>query len=99
MSSKGKRKIIVNQIIYYWYVKWDNDWYFENIIYILNEERQHEFSYIVGKDETRIFGKSIKSPVWINSNGLNNPNQVSNITPRIVSEIISWCIENKKNEQ
>lgn len=84
VSRKGKRKIVVNETVFYWYVKWDDDWYFENIIYILNEKMEHVFAYLVGKDETAILRKSIKSPIWIESNGLHDPTKADIVTPYIV---------------
>jgi len=97
-SQKGKRKIVVNDIAFYWYVIWDDEWWFENVIHILDNSRQHIFYYIVGKDETRVFDKWMQSPIWIESNKLHNPEQVVAVTPRIVAQIIKWCLENKENE-
>lgn len=96
VSRKGKRKIVVNDTVFYWYVKWDEDWFLENTLYILNENMQHILCYVVGKNITL---NGMESPIWVESNKLNNPNQVSSITPKVVAQIIEWYLENKENEQ
>ena len=97
-SQKGKRKIVVNDTVFYWYVKWDDEWWLENVIHILDNNKQYVFYYIVGKDETRISDKWVRSPVWIESDKLHDSQKVVAITPRIVAQIIKWCLENKENE-
>lgn len=99
VSRKGKRKIVINDTTYYWYVKWEDDWWLENVIHILDNNMQHVFYYIVGKDEIRILDKWVQSPIWIKSNGLHDPERVDTISPHIVAQIIKWCLEYKDNEQ
>ncbi len=98
-SQKGKRKIVVNDTIFYWYVTWDEDWWLENIIHIFDDNKQHVFYYVVGKDEIRVLNKWVQSPIWIESDKLHDPKQAAAITPGIVAQIIKWCLENKENEQ
>ncbi len=92
-SKKGKRKIIYNEEVFYWYVKRDED-YYTTYLNIINEDNSLVIQYYV--DQIR--HEFIHPKVFIQkSSRLKTglycffpplPDEV--ITPKIISKILEW---------
>ena len=92
-SKKGKRKIIYNEEIFYWYIKRDED-YDIDYLTIIKEDRSHVLSYRVNQ----ISDEFINPKIFVQkSNRLKTgvyyffpPLADEIITPKTVSSILKW---------
>jgi len=93
LSKKGKRKIIVNSQVYYWWVfnEHDQNTFDGNQIKIVSEDQTFNITYAIHNDTKRIVqlelyrdkGKiQIECPKFENESGI--------ITPSGISKLIQW---------
>ena len=110
VSRKNKRKIVINDRIFYWCVKNDNE--DDNRLYlvIISDDKKFLISYMLGqKDSQRIF--SPKNPYIIvkgvEFKGLENLGHIWErflvpewndeiVTPSLVAKIIVWSLKPEK---
>lgn len=95
VRTKNRRKIIVKDNLYIWYLEMDNDspYYLLNIVsedknLILSVPLHTETPYIISKG--KIFQNAKTNGMW---NRYLIPITIPEIiTPKIVSEIIKWAV-------
>ena len=93
-SKKGKRKIIYNEEIFYWYIKRDEEYSFSDYLTIIKEDRSLVLCYRVNQisDEfihPKIFiqkSSRLKTGLYCFFPSLTD----EIITQKIVSEILKW---------
>ena len=93
-SKKGKRKIIYNEEVFYWYIKRDEGYSFSDYLTIIKEDRSVVLYYRVNQisDEfihPKIFiqkSSRLKEGLYCFFPPL--PDEI--ITPKTVSEILKW---------
>lgn len=110
VSRKNKRKIIINNRVFYWCVKNDNEDDDRLYLVIISDDKKFLISYMLGqKDSWHAF--SPKNPYiivkGIEFKGLNNLGHTWErflvpewndeiITPSLVAEIIAWSLKPEK---
>ncbi|WP_020616418.1 hypothetical protein [Paenibacillus daejeonensis] len=107
VSSKGRREISHRNRLYYWYVEPDYD--DEGIIkvHIISEDKKFIVSYEVGQYSVKnqspyivIIGQEFEGlpKNYTGYRRVLTPNWIDAIiTPKLVSEIIDWCLLKEKD--
>ncbi len=103
VSKKGKRKIIVNNRVFYWDIGESDDYYGMYHINIVSEDKKFIVSYMLDQECLKepyiiVKGKEFKS---YNVGGcwkrFSSPKwDCKVVTPKIVAEIIQWCFNEEK---
>ena len=102
ISKKKKRKIVVNNREFYWYMKLTEDWmyaYNTPQLYVISEDKNFLISYQPGQQNENPFliikGKEFRGIKEANSSWIRVKTPAWNetqITPGFVARIINWCL-------
>lgn len=106
ISKKGKRKLIVKDREFYWYMKLTDDWMYSYSIpqlHVLSADKKFLISYQPGQQNENPFliikGRGFKGVKdsggsWIR---VKTPKwNDEQITPGFVAELIAWCYNEDK---
>ena len=100
VNKKYKRKIIIEERAYYWYVKEDDELYGYPFLNIISIDRKFVVSYLLDSCLIIIKGKDF--------NGIEHTghqwkwievpfDRQKNITPAFVEKVVKWCLSPKNN--
>ena len=107
ISKKGKRKLVYNDRVFYWYMKLTDDWmysYNNPQLHIVSDDRALRISYQPGQQNENPFlivkgkefgGLKSEGRSWIR---VKTPDwDFEIITPGIVRTVLEWCLDTNKD--
>jgi hypothetical protein len=104
VAKKHRRKIVIKERNFFWYVKEDVDWECLFALFIISENKHFNISYGINQDEAHRYLTSLgKEFPKLSSTKIGKPRigyqrvrcpkweKNSAITPEIVRQIVEWC--------
>lgn len=91
VAKKGKRRIVVDGQVYYWFVRFDEyaplrsilDWY---EVYVVSDDRKFSANYSLGANTLSLYHKNRGNQSYVECPVLAE----KSFTPSVVEKIIRW---------